>query len=280
MRKLNHSFLKKVPIAHRGYHNAEIPENSLLSAQAAIERGYAIELDICSTKDEQVIVFHDVYAKRCLGLEGRMSQYTYDDIKDIDYLGHKGVHVSLFKDFLQFVNGRAPLLIELKPSFGFKNFVKDVVDILREYEGEFVIQSFSPFTLMEIKKYAPEFIRGQLVTKDLSEMPYDNLHDRINYFIVWLFGFTSLAWISQPDFFNIDIRCYSKYQKRYAIRNVMSFVITNEQEYNLAMRCTDNVVFENMDIDLDEHKKLLGLIPQTDSDDEDEKTDEEDELEE
>jgi glycerophosphoryl diester phosphodiesterase len=269
MRNLDHSFLKRIPIAHRGYHTEDMPENTILSAQNAIDHGYAIELDVSTTKDEQIIVFHDVYAKRCLGLEGRVCKYTYDEIKDIDYLGKKGVHVSLLKDFLEFVDGRTPLLIELKPSFGFKHFVKDVVALLREYKGEFAVQSFSPFTLMELKKIAPEMLRGQLVTKDLSEMPIDNFHDRLNYWIVWLFGFTSLIWFSNPDFFNIDIRCYSKYQKRYAVRNVLTFVVTNEEEYNRAMRCTDNVVFENMEITQSEHEQVREeMLAEAETDDE------------
>lgn len=118
------------------------------------------------------------------------------------------------------------------------------------------MQSFSPFVLMKLKNIAPEIIRGQLVTKDLSEMPRDNLIDMINYFIVWLFGFTSLTWFTNPDFFNIDIRCFGKYQKRYSVRNVLSFVVRNEQEYDRAMRCTDNVVFEDFEIELDEHDQL------------------------
>lgn len=256
MRKLEGSFLKKIPIAHRGYHTSEFPENSLPAAENAIKHGYAIELDIRVTKDNRIIVFHDEYAKRLLGLEGRIGQYTYDEIKDIDILGVKGVHVPLFSEFLECVNGRMPLLIELKACFGKKGFVQNVVDILRQYKGEFAIQTFNPFDLIKLKKIAPEFIRGQLITKDLSEMPRENFRDRAGYFIVWLFGFTRFNWISAPDFFNIDIRCYGKYQKRYAIRNVLTFVVTNEEEYNRAMRCTDNVVFENMEVEHVEHQNL------------------------
>lgn len=256
MRKLDKSFLKRMPIAHRGYHNADIPENSIPSAENAIAHGYAIELDIHALKDGNIVVFHDEYAKRCLGLDKRIGEYTYDEIKDIDYMGVEGLHVPLFADYLRFIDGRTPLLIELKPCFGMKHFVEDVVEILKNYRGEYVLQSFSPFVLMKLKNIAPEIIRGQLVTKDLSEMPRDNLIDMINYFIVWLFGFTSLTWFTNPDFFNIDIRCFGKYQKRYSVRNVLSFVVRNEQEYDRAMRCTDNVVFEDFEIELDEHDQL------------------------
>ncbi len=259
MRKLENCFLKRVPIAHRGFHAPGIPENTLLSAENSIKHGYAIELDIRALKDGEIVVFHDENPERLLGLtdRDRIGQYTYDEIKDLDVLGVKGAKVPRFEDFLEFVKGRTPLLIELKPCFGSKHFVERVVEMLREYQrkykGEFVIQTFNPFDLIKLKKIAPEIIRGQLITKDLSEMPRNNLKDKISYFIVWLFGFTRFNWFSDPDFYNIDIRCYGKYQKRYAYRNVITFVVTTEEEYNLAMRCTDNVVFEDMNLALADH---------------------------
>ena len=39
-------FLKNDLIAHRGFHNNEIPENSLKSFEEAIKYNYSIEFDI------------------------------------------------------------------------------------------------------------------------------------------------------------------------------------------------------------------------------------------
>lgn len=39
------------PVAHRGLHGPGIPENSLAAAQAAIDAGYGIELDIQPARD-------------------------------------------------------------------------------------------------------------------------------------------------------------------------------------------------------------------------------------
>lgn len=248
MRQLEHSFLKRVPIAHRGYHAPGIPENSLPAAENAIRHGYAIELDVRETKDGKLIVFHDEFADRLLGLSGRIGKYTYDEIRACNLGGVEGVHVPLFSEFLEYVNGRTPLLVEIKACMGRPKLVEHVVEAMKNYKGEYVYQSFNPFYLIKLKKIAPEAVRGQLITKDLSEMPLENLKDRLAFAVVWLFGFTSLNKITQPDFYNIDIRCYGKYQKRYAIRNVITNVITDEAQYELAMRCTDNVVFENMEI--------------------------------
>ena len=52
-------WLDKYPIAHRGYHNQEVPENTLEAFKLAVDNNYAIELDIQFTKDYQIVVFHD-----------------------------------------------------------------------------------------------------------------------------------------------------------------------------------------------------------------------------
>lgn len=247
-----------MPIAHRGYHDDLHPENSLLAAQNAIDNGYAIELDVRWTKDRQVIVFHDDDLKRTCNVDKEICDLTYDEIKDYELFGVKGAHIPLFSDFLKFVNGRTPLLVELKVVQKIKgDFVTPVVKLLRSYQGEFAIQSFSPFYLMKLKKIAPEFARGQLITKDLSEMPMRSFRDHLNYVIVWIFGFRRFNWISAPDFYSVDYRCFGgKLQKRYSIRNVITFVISNETDYVHAMRFTDNVVFENMKIDVSTMKPV------------------------
>ena len=56
---MQNSFLTKTPIAHRGLHDANRPENSFAAFQAAIEKGYAIETDVRISKDHRLIIFHD-----------------------------------------------------------------------------------------------------------------------------------------------------------------------------------------------------------------------------
>ena len=46
------SDLNKYAYAHRGLHNKqEVPENSLLAFELAVEKGYGIELDVCLLAD-------------------------------------------------------------------------------------------------------------------------------------------------------------------------------------------------------------------------------------
>ena len=58
------SWIKETPIAHRGLHTKDIPENSLSAFENALKNNYAIELDVQFTKDKEVVVFHDENLKR------------------------------------------------------------------------------------------------------------------------------------------------------------------------------------------------------------------------
>ena len=55
-------------IAHRGLHNNYIVENTLLAFLKAVEKDYAVELDIRLLKDGTVVVYHDINLKRLTGI--------------------------------------------------------------------------------------------------------------------------------------------------------------------------------------------------------------------
>ena len=56
---LFNSWLVETPIAHRGLHDKDHPENSISAFARAIDEGYPIELDVQLIADGTVVVFHD-----------------------------------------------------------------------------------------------------------------------------------------------------------------------------------------------------------------------------
>ena len=72
-------------IAHRGlYNNKEgIVENTIKAFNKAIEKGYAIELDVQILKDGNLIVFHDDNLLRLTGKNKRVYDLTLDDVSRI-----------------------------------------------------------------------------------------------------------------------------------------------------------------------------------------------------
>jgi len=70
-------------LGHRGY-SARYPENTLLSFQKAIEAGAdGVELDIWLTADGRVVVHHDENLKRTFGVDLKIKESRYEDIKDL-----------------------------------------------------------------------------------------------------------------------------------------------------------------------------------------------------
>ena len=78
-----------VNVAHRGYYDNEagIPENSLSCFQAAIDKGFAIELDIQLSSDGVAFVFHDADLERMCGVQGKIWDYTAAELKEMKLFG-------------------------------------------------------------------------------------------------------------------------------------------------------------------------------------------------
>ena len=181
--------------AHRGLHDDVIPENSLAAFKKAVDHRVGIELDIQLSKDKVVMVFHDDTLKRVCGIDARLSDYTAEELGQIKLLGTEHT-IPTFAEVLELVDGRVPLLVEFKR--GNAELCQIACDMLDNYNGNFCVESFDPTLLMKIKKYRPQFARGQLVTNmfkaDFSKNPFLN------------FGLTYMLFnfLSRPDFIAFD----------------------------------------------------------------------------
>ena len=102
--------------AHRGLHTKDqsIPENSLRAFGLAVENGYGMELDVQLSKDGQVVVFHDDTLNRICGVDKRVDEMTYEELKKLSLAGSINDHIPLFSEVLAMVNGDTPLIVELK----------------------------------------------------------------------------------------------------------------------------------------------------------------------
>lgn len=107
--------MKKYDYAHRGLHEKDlsVPENSMAGFKAAVEAGYGIEFDLQLTKDKKVVVHHDRSLKRVCGADVSIGDLTYKELQQYR-LQNTEERVPLFSDVLALVDGRTPLIIELK----------------------------------------------------------------------------------------------------------------------------------------------------------------------
>ena len=160
MRLSKDSWLLNMPIAHRGLWGKDIIENSLPAYENAIKNNFAIEIDLYSSTDGEIYVFHDDSLTRMTGTNGFIYEKTSKELSKLK-LANSEHTIPTFEQVLKLVNGRVPLLIELKNQPD-KSYIDKVINRLKFYKGEFAIQSFDPFYINRVKKLAPDFIRGIL----------------------------------------------------------------------------------------------------------------------
>lgn len=149
--------------AHRGLHTRDrkIPENSLPAFAAAAQMGYGMELDVQLSKDGQVVVFHDDTLKRVCGVEGRVDAFTLEELRAMRLCGTED-GIPLFTEVLALVNGRVPMIVELKTGPRRVELCEAVLPLLRAYQGAYCVESFDPRIVGWFAKHAPDILRGQL----------------------------------------------------------------------------------------------------------------------
>lgn len=168
-----------VPLAHRGLHDIDTlrPENSRAAVRAAIEAGYGIEIDLQLTADGQAMVFHDYDLSRLTGEQGPIRAITAETATQIALYRGDGEGIPTLTDILGAVQGKVPLLIEIKDQDGAMGpavgaLEAAAADALRGYAGPVAVMSFNPHSVAKMAELAPEIPRG-LVTSgyDPSDWP-------------------------------------------------------------------------------------------------------------
>jgi len=150
-------------IAHRGlFDNASgHPENTLAAFQRAADAGYGIELDVQLTSDDQLVVVHDDDLSRLTGDDAMVWDMTLAELQQRRVLTSDQT-VPLFADVLNLIDGRVPLIVEIKtgPKLALRCQMTD--DALRDYRGTYCVESFDPRVLWWYRRHRPDVIRGQL----------------------------------------------------------------------------------------------------------------------
>ncbi|MCL2599161.1 MAG: glycerophosphodiester phosphodiesterase [Firmicutes bacterium] len=233
------SWLAKSKIAHRGLHDEHAPENTLAAFEKAIQKGYAIELDARQISDDTIVVYHDKSLCRLTGCDGYtagLEKTALDDLK-ICNTNHT---IPTLQQVLDFVDGRTPLLIEIKNDTMDGKFEKDLLALLGNYKGDFAVQSFNPYSLEFCKKLAPQILRGQLATKfDRTDKHTKQERKKLNKL--------KMLKISEPHFLAYDVRFLpnkfvTKARKKGTL--LLGWTIGSTQDYERAKDLVDNIIFE------------------------------------
>lgn len=233
------NFLKKNLIAHRGLHDKDIPENSIPAFKKAMNKNYIIELDTHLLKDGNVVVFHDDNLKRMTGIDNKIKDKTYDEIKDLKLL-NTIEHIPLLEDVLKLVDGKVPLLIELKYDTKVGLLEDKILSILKSYKGLYVFQSFNPKSVLYLKKKILNIPVGILVPNfKESKM---NFIKKILLKIMITFYMDKFDFVSA----NYNVLNDKKVRKNYGKKLILTWVIRNINDLAKYNNLCDNFIVENI----------------------------------
>ncbi len=252
------------------------PENSLAAFEAACRAGYGIELDVHLSRDGQVVVIHDRDLRRVAGVNRAVADMTYDQLRRIPLCpspaqalesgegipgsadhdggpetegGDGGLndsevqHVPLLSEVLALVDGRVPLVVEIKMDRGLdRELMRRTDALLSRYQGPYVIESFNVLALAWYRVHHPGVTRGQLVA------PYHGRVDSRSSALRWMAGSLLFNWLGRPDFVacewhsghSLPMRLY-----RFLGGTPIAWTVRSEHAQEEASPDFDGIIFES-----------------------------------
>lgn len=237
------NFILKKPIAHRGLHDDTNPENSIGAFRAAIAFGFPIEMDVRLTKDGKVVVFHDDSLHRMTGANLLVQDCSWEDLSVLRLSGSQE-RIPLFSDFLKEIDGKVPLLIEFKnmPNVNTNDYVGLVAQELKDYKGEYAVQSFQPFYVKAFKKLRPDIPAGILSSAGFSKADFGGSP-------FWRIKANALKNMSlnksvKPDFISYAFSDYPNKATDKFKGGKLAWTVRSPEDEEYARKYADNIIFE------------------------------------
>ncbi len=250
--------------AHRGLHDnaGDAPENTMTAFQKAVAAGYGIECDVQLTKDGVPVVFHDFTLARCarypegeipqdavrnddgsFGVAGKVIDYTFEELQKFHIL-NSNEKIPTFEDFLKLVNGKVPLIIELKIELKDLSVCPKVDELLEGYKGVYCIESFNPLGLYWYRKHRPQVMRGQLSDEFHKDKP-EEFKGPLYFILTNLF----FNFLTKPDFIAYNHK-YSSNISLWFCRNLFGSVtaawtIKSQEQLEAANKRFDIIIFDS-----------------------------------
>ena len=237
------------PIAHRTLHDVKSgrPENSWEGLEAAISHGFAIEIDLQLSLDGIPMVFHDYKLNRVTNETGLISEKRAEELEKIILKGGKKC-IPRFDTFMSYIDGRVPVLIELKDQDGALGKSTSVFEIavcqtLKHYKGAVAIMSFNPFMMEECAKILPDIPRG-LITEIFKQNEWTRISksrcDELT--MISDYSLAKATFISH-DHKDLNSDVVARLKKTGA--TILCWTVRNQNQDTRARKVADSVTFEN-----------------------------------
>lgn len=232
------------PIAHRGLHDRgkAIVENSESAFAAAIDHGYAIECDLQVTACGEAVVFHDDTLDRLMEATGKVRAHGIRALKRFAFKTGSD-RLQTLGELLDQVNGRVPLVIELKTHWdGDAALVTRGLEVLSSYQGPHSLMSFDPDQIEAVAALSPQTVRG-IVADRVTHIDYRQLPFAARLELRSL----SHRSRTRPDFvsyFHRDLPSEPVARLRGEGVPVITWTIRSPAQASAALRYCDQITFE------------------------------------
>jgi len=240
-----HPSLLLPPVAHRGLHSEGVPENSPAAFEAAIAKGYGIELDVHLSKDGEAIVFHDYELSRITTGNGAVRQHTAAELSAVKLAN--GEAIPTLQQVLKQISGQVGLLVEIKDQDGAMGtdlgpLEIRVAELLNAYRGPVAVMSINPHAVYLLSQLAPTVHRG-LVTGDFSAENWPMLPRKRADELLGIpdYDRVKASFISH-NFKSLDSA--RVHEIRQIGDPILSWTIKSEEDEFEARRLADNITFE------------------------------------
>lgn len=196
-------------IAHRGY-SEKFKDNTIISFVGALTYNFdIIEMDIQITKDNKIIVYHDLDIINSYGETKFIFDMNYSEIISID------ADIPLLCDVLKIIGGKIPIYLDIK---GSEKIIVPLIMLLDAYmDIRILVASFNILIIDGLHKLRPNYNYGIISETMLTE---DLTHSLIEKYQIKFFSF-------QWSILNKDVVQFIQ-KKR-----VMVFAYTNKNNYTL-----------------------------------------------
>ncbi len=239
------------PIAHRGLHDAAsgIVENSAGAFAAAMARGYGIECDIRPARGGLPVVFHDLTLERLTDAEGPIAGLGATQVQSLRYRTG-GEPMLTFSDLLRLVDGRVPLLVEIKSEWDPPDlpFLADVARQSLDYRGPLALMSFDPDVMAVMRELSPEVPRGIVSGGYKDEHGETWWHDRIDAARGDALANLLESGPAAPSFYAYHVKSLptpvTRYVRRVQSLPVFTWTVRSAEDRAAAARHADATIFE------------------------------------
>ncbi len=208
-------------------------------------------------------MLHDRSLLRTSGIDRNVQDMTDAELAECR-LFDTDEHVPTFAEVLDLVDGQVPLLVEVKGEAGDDVLAISAVtyELLKSYDGVYVIQSFNPFALQWFKDNAPDVPRGLLSKDFIADPEGQSLVNRIALTTM----FTNF--LARPNFISYELKSSGQLTFQ-AIKNLsdvpcFAWTLKSQEELDAARAQNfDGFIFDSFEPDAQTAAASAGAASQS-----------------